>query len=133
MLTGIDVLLHLQMFKRGGIDEVCSLLVLVAQEQADQQANQPTTDGPDQATTDAELQIQHVDNNVDTDKTSGEGTFGLCARALMQDSAGSAQCRYTSERLFMVLQFKISPHRLNPATMLCMKPYIAKKKPVDRA
>lgn len=78
ILTGIDVLLHLQMFKRGGIDEVCSLLVLVAQEQADQQANQPTTDGPDQATTDAELQSQRVDNNVDTDKNLGEGTFALC-------------------------------------------------------
>ena len=81
MLTYTDVLLHLQMFKRGGIDEVCSLLVLVAQEQADQQANQPTTDGPDQATTGAELQTQHVDNNVDVDKTSGEGTFSLCVES----------------------------------------------------
>ena len=88
MLTGIHVLLHLQMFKRGGIDEVCSLLVLVAQEQADQQANQPITDGPDQATTDAELQSQRVDDNVDADKTLGEGTFGLC----VCDGPDAGQC-----------------------------------------
>ena len=66
----ISPVLCLQMFKRGGMDEVCSLLCLIAQEQGEPQ--------PDQASSPAEpsgalMPSQHGDTTADADT----GAFAL--------------------------------------------------------
>lgn len=68
----------MQMFKRGGIDEVCSLLVLVAQEQADQQQQQQQQAASQPA--DPSMPGQHADNTADD---TGVQT---CCIAFMQDN-----------------------------------------------
>ena len=103
------------MFKRGGIDEVCSLLVLVAQEQADQQANQAITDGPDQATNGAEMPGPHTDDKLDVDGSLGEGTYDLHVDE-QSDTRLQTHCKHQNTG------FLIAP-QIGPTVVLQLLPW----------